>query len=86
MSHKFPKSSLIISSRFAQRVVCYDRTVLHKSMIMVTDCRLIFTLFTSILLVVVRELDPGRETFPPVNVQTDPLYPDVLVEDRSAEY
>ena len=57
-------------------------------MIMVIYCKLIFYTFHIylILLVVVRELDPGWETFSPVNVQTDPLYPDVLVEDRSAEY
>ena len=40
--------------------------------------------FSILILIVMRELDPGRETFPPVYVQTDPLDPDVLVEDCSA--
>ena len=33
-----------------------------------------------------RELYPGGKTFSPVNVQTDSLDPDVLVEDSSAVY
>ena len=42
--------------------------------------------FSHHILVIVRELDPGWETFTPVNVQTDALDTDVLVEDSSAVY